>query len=397
MIERVCSLLKMMVPERNRGYLFASGTTVPTDGDDGYQTGCIFQQTDGGEETALYVNEGSVTSCNFNAVKSPDTMELFDLSDVGTLDYSAGNLLVGDGDSYESVAVSGPFNLTAAGLLSMDSATVAAAGSVQGDAAELADGFSLVTAADGTKGVILPAAAAGGLCVVKNNSASTLKVYPNASDKIDDGSADAAVVVDAYATALFVAYDDTDWYSHGRRAVSYATLTHTVALVDLRQEDAVKDVLPDTPDGDGGTLGLADAAGSPVVGTTTNNTSATEKCSFDFVVPPDYVAQQDITVRVNGLVSVARNDESLLDVVCKHVKSGDLDATDLCTTAAVDMKNVTAATDEDFTIDGDAADDEISPGDVLHVEISFETDDTGGGDDGYAQINTVQCLVPCYK
>lgn len=48
----------------------AEGATVPTDGDAGYATGCIFVQTDGGTETVLYVNEGSATSADFNPVLS---------------------------------------------------------------------------------------------------------------------------------------------------------------------------------------------------------------------------------------------------------------------------------------------------------------------------------------
>jgi hypothetical protein len=68
MIDRICSLLKIKKPALNSGLLLASGTTVPTDGDAGYQTGCLFQHTDGGAGTALYVNEGSATSCDFDAV-----------------------------------------------------------------------------------------------------------------------------------------------------------------------------------------------------------------------------------------------------------------------------------------------------------------------------------------
>jgi len=181
---------------------------------------------------------------------------------------------------------------------------------------------------------------------------------------------------------------------------SEVTKTHAIALTDLRCENAVKDALPDTPDGDGGTLGLADAAGSPVVGTTTNGgatANATEKCSFDYVVPADYVAGEDIVCRVKGLVSAARNAESLLDVVVKHVKAGALDATDLCTTAAIDMKDVTTEANEDFTIDSDSTGDELAAGSVLHVEVSFETDDTGATADGYAQINGIEMRVPCYR
>lgn len=48
--------------------LFAHGTTVPTDGDSGYATGCLYADTDGGAGTSLYVNEGSTSSCNFNAL-----------------------------------------------------------------------------------------------------------------------------------------------------------------------------------------------------------------------------------------------------------------------------------------------------------------------------------------
>jgi len=50
------------------GILDAYGKTVPADGSNGYATGCIFRNTAGGDATALYVNEGTEASCNFNAV-----------------------------------------------------------------------------------------------------------------------------------------------------------------------------------------------------------------------------------------------------------------------------------------------------------------------------------------
>jgi len=69
MIGRICSLLRISVPNvEDEGLLQASGKTVPADGTPGYQTGCLFQHTDGGAGTALYVNEGTSTSCNFDAV-----------------------------------------------------------------------------------------------------------------------------------------------------------------------------------------------------------------------------------------------------------------------------------------------------------------------------------------
>lgn len=68
MIERICELQKQSIPDPDSGLLLASGTTVPTDGTAGYATGCLFQHTDGGDGTALYVNEGTKTSCDFNAI-----------------------------------------------------------------------------------------------------------------------------------------------------------------------------------------------------------------------------------------------------------------------------------------------------------------------------------------
>lgn len=48
--------------------LLAFGTTVPADGHVGYATGCLFIHTDGGAGTALYCNEGTTASANFDAV-----------------------------------------------------------------------------------------------------------------------------------------------------------------------------------------------------------------------------------------------------------------------------------------------------------------------------------------
>lgn len=46
------------------------GATVPTDTQAGYAKGCQFIKTDGGVATTTYINEGSNTSCDFNAVES---------------------------------------------------------------------------------------------------------------------------------------------------------------------------------------------------------------------------------------------------------------------------------------------------------------------------------------
>lgn len=69
MKDRVAEVLAIQPPGPDvSGLLMAHGTTVPTDGAAGYATGCLFQHTDGGDGTALYVNEGTSTSCDFNAI-----------------------------------------------------------------------------------------------------------------------------------------------------------------------------------------------------------------------------------------------------------------------------------------------------------------------------------------
>jgi len=347
MISRIASLLKMQVPDPTEGgLLLAHGSTVPPDATYGYKTGCIFMHTDGGAGTALYVNEGTLSSCDFNAIEGFGNIQLTDLSDVGTTAHNAGRILVADGSNYQSVAVSNDATLAANGALTI------AAGAVEDSMIEGLAAGQFIVGTDGT---------------AANN---------------------AKVTMSGHATMT------------GAGAVTLATVskTYAIPLTDLRKSAAGKDALGDSPDATD--LGLADAIGSPVVGTTTNGggtATATEKCSFDFAVPADYVAGGDLTVRVNAMVSAARNAASPLDVVAKLIKAGALDATDLCLTDAIDMKAVTTAADENFTIDSDAAGDVLAPGSILHVEVSFKTDDTGATNDGYAKINAVTVLAPCYR
>lgn len=97
----------------------------------------------------------------------------------------------------------------------LPSATVAAAGSVQGDAAAIVTGFTLVTAANAVKGVILPAAAAGLMCWVKNGDAANavLKVWPAGANNINALANSAAMSMAAKTAAVFVAYDANTWYT----------------------------------------------------------------------------------------------------------------------------------------------------------------------------------------
>lgn len=76
------------------GLLFQTGTTVPTDAAKGYGTGCLFLHTDGTAGAVLYVNEGSITSCDFNAL-NPSNIDINALS-AAVVDVAADSLAILD-------------------------------------------------------------------------------------------------------------------------------------------------------------------------------------------------------------------------------------------------------------------------------------------------------------
>ena len=89
--------------------------------------------------------------------------------------------------------------------------TVAATGSDETDAAPLPLApYVLVTAADGTKGVILPAAGIGTTIEVYA-PANTLKVYPPAGCDINGGTDNAALSIKAKTPARFTNVDGETW------------------------------------------------------------------------------------------------------------------------------------------------------------------------------------------
>ena len=112
----------------------------------------------------------------------------------------------------QSLAVSGSATLTG-GKVRMPVATVAATGSVQGDAAALTEGFNVVSGADATKGVILPTAVAGMVVVVKNTAAAALKIYPASGGAINAVAANGAYSITNLTNVKLIASSATQWYS----------------------------------------------------------------------------------------------------------------------------------------------------------------------------------------
>ena len=112
------------------------------------------------------------------------------------------------GDDYAIVEI----NRTYPALVGV--ASVTAAGSTQGDAAQLYHGMNVVTGADGTKGVILPTAVPGMIVYLKGVTSAVLKVYPKTGGAINALSANAALsMTTGLMPSIFIATSTTQWYT----------------------------------------------------------------------------------------------------------------------------------------------------------------------------------------
>lgn len=126
----------------------------------------------------------------------------------------AGNTFAGYAAKAKAATLGkGKLNLTPARSRRLATKTVAAAGTVQGDAAQLIEGFNLVTGADDAKGVILPAAVAGMQVIIKVGDGADLKVWPAVGDAINAIAANSAMTVVDDVCFMLTALNATTWYT----------------------------------------------------------------------------------------------------------------------------------------------------------------------------------------
>lgn len=318
------------------------------------------------------VTVGARCWAEFVAVDADD-WAYSDFVDLRNANTKAGVLTLSDG------LVSKTLDLATGGI-----ASLAAAGSAQGDAGAIVSTVAIVTGADGTKGVVLPAAAVGLFRRVYNsNSSNVLKVYPASGDDINDGTADVAISVPPLTTVDFHALDSATWVAR----VVQETRTYGIPLTSLRKSGALKDDLADTP----GTslLGLGDAEGQVLTGTSTDGggtATATETAQREFVLPPEYVSGQAITVRVRAKVAANKQVAQTVDLVAKLKGDTGLGA-DICATAAQSL--TTSYANYDFTITPTG----LAAGDVLNLDFALATNDTGGANAGAPTISKIDVLL----
>lgn len=127
------------------------------------------------------------------------------------------NVTIEKGTLYDVTLSNPTITGTLTGNVTFPVAAVAAAGTNDTNATSISDyGVVHATGADGTKGVKLPAAAAGKVVIIKNSDAANaiLKVYPATGDKINSGTATTGSLnMAAKTSAVLVAIDATDWFS----------------------------------------------------------------------------------------------------------------------------------------------------------------------------------------
>ena len=242
---------------------------------------------------------------------------------------------------------------------------------------------------------------------IEVQSGGTLTITDGAFEAPDLAVTQGSVIVgdaDGEGTALDASGDDYILVGNGTTVASVAvsgdvTLNSngTVTIADLARAklatetkrygvplptfvkfDALKDALPDAPDGT--YLGLGDGALAKVTGTTTNSNgtaSADEWLAATFVLPAEYVDAGTITLRVRAKVSVARQVSATVDAVVQQKEEDGGQGGDLVTTAPQSL--TTSYANYDFTVTPTG----LVAGDVLHLQGGLATDDTGGGSDGY--------------
>lgn len=90
---------------------------------------------------------------------------------------------------------------------------VSAAGTTQATATALSRPISNVTTVAANSGVILPSATPGMRVIIRNGSATTLRIYPAVGAQINTLGTNAVFLLDTLANLEFIAFSTTQWYT----------------------------------------------------------------------------------------------------------------------------------------------------------------------------------------
>jgi len=164
----------------------------------------------------------------------------------------------------------------------------------------------------------------------------------------------------------------------------------TVPMVNLRTWDAIATNLPGTAANDDlGLDGGTWATDSPCITTgDVKATTSTRYARFQVALPVEYVAGQTVKLRFHaGMKTTVADTACTLDLVAYKSDEEAGIGSDLCSTAAQDINNLTDA-DYDFTITPTG----LTAGDVLDCRIAVAYEDGATGTAVIAQIGAIQLL-----
>ncbi len=115
-----------------------------------------------------------------------------------------------------------------------------------------------------------------------------------------------------------------------------------------------------------------------------------EYARTSFMLPSEYIAGEDVTVRVHcGMVTTVADTSATIDVeIHKFDRDGTVSGGDLVSTAATSCNSLTFA-DKDFTV----TPTNLTPGDHLDVRTSFTVTDSASGTAVIARAGAVEFLL----
>lgn len=202
-------------PEKGRDFVAVSATQYQsTDEGDAVVATTIdatgLASLDGGIDV-----DGAFTVADTSGnIDTSGTLTVDGLSSLdGGIDVNGSNFTVA---TTGNVATAGDLSVTGTTTLSGDlkygiTASITAAGSTQGDATALTETINIITTATDLQGVKLKSAVAGLRTEIYNSTSVRIKVYPNTSDTIDGGSANAAYTVPKNTSVTLICKDATNW------------------------------------------------------------------------------------------------------------------------------------------------------------------------------------------
>lgn len=196
---------------------FIQGAGAPTSGTTGTGVGICGPASEYFDITnkVIYRNTGTIGSVTWTLLTSGGSSS-FTSGTIAASTFTTGTI---SASSFTTGTIAGSTFTTgtiSASTMAYTTQSVAAIGTNQTTASTISVSYPaniLVTAADATVGVKLPASAAGAVYFLKNGGNNFLKVYANSTDTINAVSAGASYSLSTTAACIFMCVTAGVWYT----------------------------------------------------------------------------------------------------------------------------------------------------------------------------------------